>query len=73
MSAFCIIDDKHVLLYRIVWVSELPHFCGSDECQHEGQYEVHLEDGDSVWATQEERDEVLVTLEATYGDEQQSE
>ena len=36
MSAFCLVDDKHVPLYRILWVSELPHFCGSDDCQQEG-------------------------------------
>ena len=73
MSAFCTIDDKHILLYRIVWVSALPHFCGSEDCEQEGKYEVHLENGDAIWAAQEERDEVLVTLEATYGDDEQSE
>ena len=29
MSIFCLIDDKHVPLYRILWVAELPHFCGA--------------------------------------------
>ncbi len=65
MSIFCKIDDKHVPLYRIMWVSDLPHFCGSEDCQREGQYEIRLEHGESVWASQEERDAVLAVLEAS--------
>ena len=64
MSVFCMVDDKYVPLYRILWVSALPHFCGDDECAREGEYEVRLEDGESVWADQEERDAVLAALEA---------
>jgi hypothetical protein len=64
MSIFCLIDDKHVPLYRILWVAELPHFCGSDECQREGQYEIHLGQEESVWGTREERDAVLAAIEA---------
>ncbi len=68
MSVFCVIDDKYVPLYRILWVSALPHFCGSPECQQEGNYEVRLEEGESVWcATPEERDAVLRALEAWAG------
>ena len=67
MSIFCIIDDKHVPLYRIMWVSDLPHFCGEEDCQREGQYEVRLEQGESIWATQSQRDEVLDALEAWQG------
>jgi hypothetical protein len=64
MSEFCLIDDKHVPLYRILWVAELPHFCGSEECQREGEYEVRLEQGESVWTSREERDAVLTAIEA---------
>jgi hypothetical protein len=64
MSVFCLIDDKHVPLYRILWVSELPHFCGSADCQREGEYEIHLEHGESIWGSQEERDAVLAAIEA---------
>jgi len=64
MSVFCLIDDKHVPLYRIMWVSELPHFCGSPDCEREGQYEVRLEHEESVWASQQERDAVLAAIEA---------
>ena len=64
MSIFCIVDDKHIPLYRVMWVSELPHFCGSSDCQREGQYEIRLEQGESVWASQQERDAVLGALEA---------
>lgn len=68
MSIFCMVDDKHVPLYRIMWISELPHFCGVGECQHEGQYEIRLEQGESIWASQEERDAVLAALEAAQDD-----
>ena len=64
MSVFCKIDDKHVPLYRVVWISDVPHFCGSGACQREGQYEIRLEHGESVWASREERDAVLTALEA---------
>jgi hypothetical protein len=70
MSAFCVVDDKFVPLYRILWISALPHFCGGDDCQREGQYEVRLEDGESVWADREERDATLKAVEAwARGDE----
>jgi hypothetical protein len=62
------VDDKHVPLYRIMWVAATPHFCGSPECAHEGDYEVRLEQGESVWAKREERDGVLAALEAWQGD-----
>ncbi|OHB67219.1 MAG: hypothetical protein A2V70_16065 [Planctomycetes bacterium RBG_13_63_9] len=68
MSIFCLIDDKHVPLYRIMWISQVPHFCGSEDCQREGQYEVHLEHGESVWATLEQRDATLAALEAMQED-----
>ena len=56
-SMTCKVDDKYIPLYRIVWISDLPHFCGHDDCEHEGSYEIRLEQGDSVWAaSQEERD-----------------
>jgi hypothetical protein len=65
----CSSDLKYVPLYRILWVSALPHFCGSPDCQQEGNYEVRLEDGESVWASSpEERDAVLRALEAWSGE-----
>ena len=67
MSVFCKVDDKHVPLYRIMWVSDLPHFCGSDDCQREGQYEIRLEQQEAVWANLQERDAVLAALEAWLG------
>ena len=67
MSAFCLIDDKNIPVYRILWVAELPHFCGADECEREGQYEVRLEQGESVWGNQVERDAVLAAIEAWRG------
>jgi hypothetical protein len=63
MSVFCIIDDKHVPVYRILWVSELPHFCGSPDCEREGQYEIRLDAGESVWGNPEQRDAVLEAIE----------
>jgi hypothetical protein len=66
-SAFCVIDDKHVPLYRVVWVSDLPHYCGHEDCQYEGRYEIRLEMDESVWGNREERDKVLAALEAWAG------
>ena len=68
-SIFCLVDDKHVPLYRILWVADIPHFCGHDDCQCEGQYEVRLEQDESVWANREERDQVLSALEAWCGEQ----
>ena len=67
MSVFCVVDDKYVPLYRILWVSALPHFCGAADCTQEGNYEVRLEDGESVFASREERDEVLKAIELWSG------
>jgi hypothetical protein len=66
-SILCKVDDKHIPLYRIMWVSELPHFCGNDNCEREGQYEIRLEQDESVWANRQERDEVLAALETWQG------
>ena len=62
MSIFCRIDDKHIPLYRVIWVAATPHFCGDEECVREGYYEIRLEQGESVWASVEERDKMLETL-----------
>jgi hypothetical protein len=70
MSTFCLIDDKYVPLYRILWVSSLPHFCGEADCQREGEYEVRLEQGEIVWAAnREQRDAVLAALEQWTSEE----
>ena len=61
------IDDKHVPLYRILWVAAVPHFCGSEDCLYEGRYEVRLEHDESVWASGEERDNTLLVLEQWQG------
>ncbi len=66
-SIMCIIDDKHVPLYRVMWVSEVPHFCGDDDCQCEGMYEIRLEQGESIWGSQEDRDRILRALEEWQG------
>ncbi|MCA9267309.1 MAG: hypothetical protein KDA41_02510 [Planctomycetales bacterium] len=65
-STFCKIDDKFVPLYRVIWVSEVPHFCGNDDCEVEGRYEVRLEQGESVFGTREERDGMLTALDAWH-------
>lgn len=62
-SVFCKIDDKHVPLYRVMWISDLPHFCGDDECIREGEYEIRLEQDESIWATRAERDSLLAAIE----------
>lgn len=70
MTIFCSIDDKHVPLYRIMWIASVPHYCGSDECHREGQYEVQLEQNETLWANREERDAALAALEAWGGGDQ---
>ena len=67
MSVFCRIDDKFVPWYRILWISALPHFCGGAECQREGDYEIRLDQGESLWADREERDGALSGLESWQG------
>ena len=67
MSVFVLVDDKHVPLYRVIWVAATPHFCGEEDCQREGYYEVRLEQGEAVWATQQERDMLLEALEEWAG------
>lgn len=67
MSILCRIDDKHIPLYRVMWVAATPHFCGEEDCQREGDYEVRLEQDESVWASTSERDDLLAMLEAWQG------
>lgn len=66
-TIFCKIDDKHVPLYRVLWISDLPHFCGEDDCSCEGQYEIRLENDESVWGTRAERDSMLKAIEEWQG------
>ena len=66
MAIFCEIDDKHIPLYRVVWVASTPHFCGEDDCNREGFYEIRLEQGDAVWAKREERFQKKFTMGRRY-------
>ena len=66
-SVFCLIDDKHVLMYRIMWISDVPHFCGQEDCQCEGDYEVRLDQDESLWASRLHRDQVLEEMQKWYG------
>ncbi len=68
-SVFVVVDDKHLPLYRILWVSDVPHFCGSEECECEGDYEIRLEQDESIWASRAERDAVLKAMETWYNEE----
>ncbi|MEL6108696.1 MAG: hypothetical protein AAFU85_22040 [Planctomycetota bacterium] len=73
-SPLILIDDKHVPLYRIVWVADLPHFCGDPECEREGDYEIRLDVEESLWTSQKGRNEVVGALKewcdpAAGGDE----
>ncbi len=68
-SIMCKVDDKQIPLFRIMWVSDLPHFCGHEDCEHEGSYEIRLEQGESVWAvSQDQRDEVLAAIETWHNE-----
>ena len=61
------IDDKHIPLYRVMWLADVPHFCGHEDCAREGQYEIRLEQGESIWASRQERDQMLASLENWQG------
>lgn len=60
---FSIVDDKHIPLYRVLWVADVPHFCGDDDCTAEGRYEVRLDADESVFGSGEERDTLLDAME----------
>jgi len=62
------IDDKHIPIIRIVWVSDVPHFCGEEDCTREGEYEIRLDVDDSLWTSRLERDEVIDALNDWYND-----
>ena len=66
-SIFSKVDEKHVPLYRVLWISDLPHFCGNEDCMCEGKYEIRLEQDESVWANRQERDNMLAAIEAWQG------
>lgn len=67
MSIMCRVDDKHLPLYRVMWVAATPHFCGEDDCVREGCYEVRLEQGETLWASTAEQNELIERLEAWQG------
>ncbi len=68
MSVMCLIDDKYIPLYRVLWVASTPHFCGEADCQCEGAYEIRLEPDESIWArNQKERDGLLQAIESWQG------
>ena len=67
MSIMCLVDDKHVPLYRVMWVAATPHFCGEEDCIREGLYEIRLEQGESVWANATDRDRMVKQLEHWQG------
>jgi hypothetical protein len=67
MQVMCIVDDKYIPLYRVMWVAATPHFCGADDCEREGFYEVRLEQDESVWGTREDRDAMLAALDEWQG------
>ena len=67
-SPLILVDDKHVPLYRIVWVADLPHWCGDKDCEREGEYEIRLDVEESVWTSLRGRDHVLASLKKWCGD-----
>ena len=67
MQNLCMVDDKHIPLYRILWISEIPHFCGHEDCAYEDRYEVRLEQEESVWANRDERDDLIETIDNWQG------
>ncbi len=72
-SPLVLIDDKHVPLFRIVWISDVPHFCGEDDCMHEGDYEVRLDVDDSIWINADERDKTVQAIKKWCSDPREGE
>ena len=66
-SVLCLIDDKYIPLYRVMWVAAVPHFCGAEDCIREGDYEIRLEQDETIWANREERDRLIQSLEQWAG------
>lgn len=60
---FCVIDDKHIPLFRVMWVSDVPHFCGAEDCTAEGMYEIRLEQEESIFCNRPDRDKMLDAIE----------
>jgi len=60
---FCRVDDKQIPLYRVIWISATPHFCGEADCQCEGLHEVALEGGETVWAQSVETEMLMEMIE----------
>jgi len=67
MSILCRVDDKMIPLYRVMWVAATPHFCGEEDCEREGFYEIRLEQGESVWSNSKERDTMQQQLQQWQG------
>ena len=67
MSIMCRVDDKLIPLYRVMWLAATPHYCGEEDCVREGFYEIRLEQGESIWATSQERDDMQRRLEQWQG------
>lgn len=63
VEIFSIVDDKNVPLYRVLWIGDVPHFCGAEDCTVEGRYEIRLDADESVFGTREERDSMLEAME----------
>lgn len=63
VSIFCRVDDKQIPLYRVIWISATPHFCGEPDCQCEGLHEVALEGGETVWAKSGETEMLMEMIE----------
>ena len=63
VSIFCRVDDKQIPLYRVIWISATPHFCGEVDCQCEGLHEVALEGGETVWAKSVETEMLMEMIE----------
>lgn len=63
---FSMVDDKHVPIYRVIWIADLPHFCGDEDCTAEGRYEIRLEADESLFGTREERDAMMEALESWH-------
>lgn len=56
-------DDKLIPIFRLLWLSELPHVCEEDNCPVRGLYELRLGNGESLFSTRADRDRFIEQTE----------
>ena len=67
MSIFCVVDDKHIPLYRVMWIAATPHFCGAERLRSRGLLRSAPRTGRVGVGQYRGRDGILAALESWQG------